>query len=392
MMTRFSSPYLSLLVTRILICVSISVWVYGQNRSPSDRFLDLAENFYSLKSFQIEAQVILVKNDENIANVVELPSNTFNFFGAGVGEFVLHKGYRDSSHILGPWDREVAWNGSLYQHYQKEGAVPYFSYISKNSPNLNASIENPLFLPIAFLSKDSDEVPGWNFRLQDVVQDELWEPAFFKASFSEKDIDNIVRVPGQILEGNKTFYLVEFMNEPDFLPKIITHINEGGSKIYTMNLEYEKYEVDKVPRFFANTIRFEYHNPESQFEHNGSTYNRTLIKIMDLQINDEIPDSLFTLKPSVRDVIWDGNINAFVQDMNGSPLPKGEIELDRGNTSHLLPNSSFIAEEHNDINIDKNSISSPKNRYYILLIAGLIIVSILLISIFVVKVFKNHSD
>lgn len=193
------------------------------------------------------------------------------------------------------------------------------TYDSKGVEGVSILLDNPLFLPLTFLSEENNvNSPGKVLQLKDVLNDEMWQKKLAPAKISI--VPNlspgqiVVEITGGILFAlEKPFvYHIYFNNEsdsPQFLPVKINLIVSGRT-FKSFEFEYEPMDLDGKQMYWVRSA----HMLSTWPIHGKETivYERT-IKTEFLEINKELSSDIFTLDISSAKSIWDNNLKKFIK-------------------------------------------------------------------------------
>lgn len=195
---------------------------------------------------------------------------------------------------------EIAYDGETYQRFLPDSSI--LTLQDGNNQQVMA-LPNPLFLPVDFLSRDTDACPFCALRLSDLQASSTWESV--RSTFGEAmklgdgDLE-MVSIPGGEKKGRTFSHRVTLAAEPAGFPLAsIDRVTPDGKKLMTLR--------------FPETDTFR-----------GAGVVATLPRIIDITIYDETKTSV---SAEVRYFISELTLN--------QPLGQEAFQIDRSKAEHI---------------------------------------------------------
>lgn len=316
-MLRYRLVTIATALFLVLVCPHV---IFG-NDDITRRFSALQSQYKVIKTVYVKSQII--KNDfsSRIQNptskTVKTNKMTYEYWADDQKHYKGHSFFAASENDPED-DVEFAVNGKLWQHFDKTAG--YFTYNTEEFTALPPALENPLFLPLAFLSRE-DNYPACVLKLEEVLNNEIWSKKLANVKVvtvpDQTPGQIVVEIPGgiQVLVEKKFVYHVYFSEEPDFLPAKISWVDETGRTFKVLEFVYNIIELDGRKTYWPQIVRgIVMWPPIATAENVTADFN---VKTEFLKINQGLPSNIFTLDISSAETIYDDNLKIFIKQKGG---------------------------------------------------------------------------
>ncbi|MGH9868525.1 MAG: hypothetical protein ACREAA_10230 [Candidatus Polarisedimenticolia bacterium] len=267
----------------------------------------LKSRFSRLDSVHIKATARVVKflgaeqegaNQEHVAGLGQ-----FEYWASG-DKYRVNSSSDPALGLEG--DSQTAWNSKEFQFFRPSDSV---LSIQRTDPGMvSAALPNPFFLETMFLTRDSDSCPTCLTSPGDLRNARRWSRVLDRAHSEEtaQRAGETVLVPGQVLHGLPLVYRLAFQG------------GGAGTKLES---------IDRLTRGrVLSTTRFSDYRPADQgggefarhieehvYDDAGNVLAHLGWTIDVVEINQVIPDEIFTIDRESAPAIWDSETGRFTK-------------------------------------------------------------------------------
>ncbi len=305
-------------IVNLLFLILVYPHVTFGNDDVARRFSELEAQYKGIKTVYLKSQILKKyypsRFQEPTSNTAEIYQMTYEYWADDHGHYRGHSFFAASENDPEN-DIEFAVNGKLWQGFNKTAGL--FVYDTKEFKGTPPYLENSLFSPLSFLSREDDNCPGCVLHLEDVLNAETWNRKLASARIvtapDQAQGQVVVEIPGGILIGKAFVYHVYFSDKPDFLPAKISWVDETGRTFKSLEFVYNATDLDGKQTYWAQSVRL-LGMPIAGTETIIYDLN---VKTEFLEINQELPPDIFTLDISSAETIWDDNLKLFIKQKGG---------------------------------------------------------------------------
>lgn len=217
-------------------------------------------------------------------------------------------------------DIDMAYDGGQFHYLDRHMGL--LSHRTQDEAKSFAALPNPFFLPVDYLSNDSDDCVFCKLRLKDFKSmDPQWEQRKEKVSVhaNGKDPDtqldfSEMELPG-FMDGRKlSKVLVRLNRKADGKNQVtrIDRVQDDGKPLASVGLsDFSATSLGEFPR----TIKIEV------FDDQGTVIMKVDYKIQTVEIDPVLDSRIFTISDDEANGVWDSDQKKFVKLMPPKKKP-----------------------------------------------------------------------
>ena len=268
-----------------------------------EKLSPVREQYQNIKTLHVKSRMF---NEYSIA----VPSNRFALidyeqWADKKGRYKIVCSFTDFNGLT-PVDLEFSYDGNSFYSLDKKNKI--VSYGTED-PNGFPIPENPLFTPVLFLKQNSDECKSCILKLRDVIDSVKWRNILAKSEYmnDSNDSQKTINIPtNQTVNGIRAELHIH-TDSNDFIERIDT-VEATGKTIGLMKiLEYQELILNGIKTHWPKIVQISGSNPLQKV-----TVTLTA-EISLLEINNFIPDSVFSVDMSSAKSVWDNDTRTFLK-------------------------------------------------------------------------------
>jgi hypothetical protein len=287
----------------VFIVCGVVIDVSSADEATWGNLAPVRKQYQNIKTLHVKSQMLVESNE------VPVPPNTIQWinyeqWADSYGRYKTICSYAEpNGNVL--FDYEFAYNGRTFYTFEKQDKV--ISY-GKNDPNENPIPENPLLLPVFFLGRHSDEC-HCPLKLRDVLNVGRWQDALAQSE-SVDVLDGpkkAIKMPTARMRNGEKFDLLVSV-DPNGLIEKTERIGVSGNTLTSIVFsEYQGVDVAGKKTYWPKTVKITEYEPKQ----NSATTLTAQINLVEL--DNIIPDEVFTVDFASAKHVWDNDANMFVK-------------------------------------------------------------------------------
>ncbi|MDH7598874.1 MAG: hypothetical protein QHH07_04445 [Sedimentisphaerales bacterium] len=302
---------LATLVRLLAMCAGLLTNVLTADEGVADAFAKLREQYQSLDTFYLKSTINIAVH---VGKAMIPPTKDvrktrieYESWGTRNGSYKVVVRYYDANGVF-QQGLSYAYDGKLFQTFDHVTKV--FAFGREDPDQLPMAPENPLFAPVRFLSRDTDNCRACTLKLGHILSVKAWQDKQASAKVLAGSGLNqnrmIIELPYGVLEGKSVSSRVYFGETPAYLPTRIDLVDQKGTIVSSTGIVYKAMSMNGKATYWPDSVRV------STFSDKGEVEIELTAQLEDLRINGTFPEDTFAVDHSSARAFWDRDAKTFV--------------------------------------------------------------------------------
>lgn len=295
-------------VSRLIVCIVFILLIlfldsFAMNDTVWSDLSPIREQYQKIKTLHVKSQMLIESNK------VPVPSDRIQWidyeqWADNTGKYKTVLTYAEPNGNV-TLNIEYAYNGKSFFIFDKlDKSLSY----GKNDSNKIPVPENPMLLPLFFLSKYSDECPC-PLKLHEAINSERWQNSLSQS----KSLDILesgkkaVDVPTSRTKNGARFDFRVNLAPSGLIEKIERVGNSENILTSIVFSEYQNINVSGKVTHWPKTVKL------SEYGSKQNEVTSLTAQINLIEIDNVIPDKTFTIDLALAKHVWDNDANMFVK-------------------------------------------------------------------------------
>ncbi len=296
--------------TMFVVCVGLSAWgsADATDVDAKERLQRLFDQYARIQTLHFEADYRSTFSSSADRQKLEQPTVIARTSSYWMVDGGLYRGRTETA----PYDEfpgsiyEFGFNGSTYQFLDRPASIFSFGRANEIAQN-PASLENPIFTPVSFLSKDVDGCRACVLTLPDILnaQSQSAVLSAVKVISAPGDAELVIELPGGILLERPFTFQLHFAAVPDYLPSRIVWMTASGP-LKTSDIEYQRFELESGEMYWPKKV----HGLATPGK---DISDELMLETRLIEINKTLPEGIFDIDFSSATSVWNYDTKSFVK-------------------------------------------------------------------------------